>query len=142
MINIDRNILRNCIVTPDGTTLHSGSRWDYKEHVDTITGETYFTDGGNDYIRRSVNIVRPTCLDVFYEDLHVKIRNVFSWGTYGKNGDEPFKRVLLKDMTNEHIQAIINTQTHIPDHMVNMFEDELTYRTENNCNVYDEEELC
>ena len=37
-------------------------------------------------------------------------RDTFTWGTYGKNGDQPLKRVVLRDMTNEHIIMILATQ--------------------------------
>ena len=42
-----------------------------------------------------------------------KVRDWMHWGTYGKNGDQPLRYVLLKDMSDEHIQAILDTQVHI-----------------------------
>lgn len=33
---------------------------------------------------------------------------IFLWGTYGINGDEPLKYLILKDMKLDHIQAILD----------------------------------
>lgn len=40
-------------------------------------------------------------------------REILFWGTYGKNGKQPFKWVLLKNMNTEHIKAVIITQKQI-----------------------------
>jgi len=64
-------------------------------------------------------------------------RDVMLWGTYGKNGDQPLKYVFLKDMTNEHIQAIIDTQKSISDRYKIAFENELEYRKDNNIKIED-----
>ena len=71
------------------------------------------------------------------EDPHIKMRNYFKWGTYGKSGTDPYKQVLLKDMSNEHIQAIIDTQFHLTEGEIIIFETELSYRYESNCNIYE-----
>jgi hypothetical protein len=60
----------------------------------------------------------------------VKIREWMHWGTYGKNGDQPLKYVLLKDMSDEHIQAILETQVHIKGSFYEkQFKKELKRRT-------------
>ena len=46
----------------------------------------------------------------FMSNLGFLMREITLWGTYGKKGNEPLKHILLKDMTNEHIQAILDTQ--------------------------------
>jgi hypothetical protein len=43
----------------------------------------------------------------------MKVRDWMTWGTYGKTGDQPLKLVLLKNMSDDHIQAILDTQFHI-----------------------------
>lgn len=35
------------------------------------------------------------------------------WKTYGKNGDEPGKMIMLKNAEKEHLTAILETQSHI-----------------------------
>jgi hypothetical protein len=39
--------------------------------------------------------------------------NNFIWGTKGKNGDEPFRQVSLKNCSKEHLEAIIKNVPHI-----------------------------
>ena len=57
-----------------------------------------------------------------------KIREHFSWGSRGKLGDEPLHYIILKDMEDSHISAILETQTHIQDYIRKVFEDELKFR--------------
>lgn len=42
-----------------------------------------------------------------------RVRETFTWGSRGKSGKEPFHRIKLSEMTNEHINAILETQWHI-----------------------------
>ena len=131
------NILRNAIETPDGTILESYHRHDFKTHLDSVTGETYMLDGGLSYIRGSVNKIPATSLVLTEDDPLTKTRENFSWGCRGINGDQPLKRVLLKDLSNEHITNIVNTQVHLPDYMVDLFVEELLYRADNGIEILD-----
>ena len=115
------------IKTPDGTILTSHHRHDFQSHIDK-NGERYFCDGGSEYIRTSVNDEPFIEMHVYNTDSHSIIREAFRWGTYGKNGDEPLKYILLKDMETEHINAILKTQTHISDEIKKIFIDELSFR--------------
>ena len=36
-----------------------------------------------------------------------QLREEFTWGTYGINGDQPLQRIKLKQMSDDHIRAII-----------------------------------
>lgn len=123
-------LVRNAIKTPDGTVLESHERHDYKTYVDTKTNKEYMVDGGLSYCRRSTPGDEED-LNVYLEDGHEKVRETFSWGTYGKDGKGPYSRVLLKDMNNGHIGAVLSTQTHIPEWMRGMFIEELEYREDN-----------
>lgn len=38
---------------------------------------------------------------------HQELREIADWGTYGKNGDEPLKRILIKDISNDHLENVI-----------------------------------
>lgn len=128
------NILVNMIRTPDGTILKSRHRHDYVTYTDK-NGLEYMVDGGLDYLRRNVHDLHPyEELSVHEEDSIEIIRERFDWGTYGKDGKQPFTRVLLKDMTEEHIQAILNTQRLLVS-VQNMFHRELVYRKENESRV-------
>lgn len=124
------NILVNMIRTPDGTVLQSRHRHDYVTYTDK-NGLQYMVDGGLDYLRRNVHVMHPyEELSVYEEDPIEVIRERFDWGTYGKDGKQPFTRILLKNMTEEHIQAILDTQR-LQESVRNMFHRELVYRKEN-----------
>lgn len=125
-----RNLLVNAIITPDGTRLESRHRHDYQTHIDA-NGEEYMIDGGLDYVRRSVNKERAVDAFVHDDDTHELIRESFKWGTYGKNGahlNQPLVLIHLKSLDTEHIEAILETQTHLKSHIVKVFENELKYR--------------
>ena len=56
------------------------------------------------------------------------IREYVTWGTYGKSGREKLKRVLIKDLTSEHIEAILETQLGLSEVLKSIFNMELEYR--------------
>ncbi len=120
-------LIANRIQTPDGTILQSFTRQDYKQHLDA-NGEVYIVDGGLDYQRRSVNVVPATELSVYEGDDHQHIRKAFHWGTYGKCGTLPRRWVMLADMYTDHIAAILDTHSRIPDWLRDVFHDELKFR--------------
>ena len=121
----------NKIQTPDGTVIESTHIHDYKTHKDEVSGEVYMTDGLGAYVRRTVNIVPYVDLSVTSESSHEEIREVFTWGTYGKDGKQPRTEVKLKDMQTEHIEAILLTQKHIfGTYVEDLFINELEYRKE------------
>lgn len=114
-------------ITPDGTVLQSYHRHDYKTYTDK-NGEEYMIDGGCAYTRCSVNDEPAEYFTVTTDDTHKVKRKWFHWGTYGKNGDQPLKWKPLQDLDTEHIEAILETQSHIPEHLRELFKDELEYR--------------
>lgn len=121
------DILVNKMVTPDGTVLESRHRHDYQSYVDTVSGEEYVLDGGLDYVRHSINVHRPTFFILYSNDPIELLREHFSWGTYGKNGDQPLKYVLLKDLEDIHIKNILNNMT-LTYSFRTLFLQELSYR--------------
>jgi hypothetical protein len=122
-------IIRNAIKTPDGTILESRHRHDYKAHIDRVTTERYAVDGGLDYFRGSINKVKPEYLHVTTEDHFEVQREAFTWGSYGKDGDEPKHYIKLKDMQTEHILAILDTQYHIwGTYVEKLFKQEIALR--------------
>jgi hypothetical protein len=56
------------------------------------------------------------------------VRDWMEWGTYGITGKEPLKWVILKNMSDEHIQAILDTQYRISSFYRKEFERELRFR--------------
>ena len=130
----ERQLIYSAWKTPDGTIMHSRHRHDYQEHFDEVSKEWYILDGGNDYIRCSVNQVPAEDLTLHSDDPHDKIREVFIWKSYGKNFSQPEGvYTLLKDLTDDHIIAICETQTHLPEYILEMFKNEIKYRKENQC---------
>jgi len=128
IMNRNSKILVNKIMTPDGTILISTHVHDYKTYTDVVSGEQYMVDGGNEYLRRNVNTIPYKELSVYTNDEHILIRNEFMWGTRGKNGDQPLKYVKLKKLTQDHIEAIIETQYQLPEYIIKVFCDELKFR--------------
>ena len=123
--------LANRIRTPDGTILESMHRHDYVTYIDA-NGKEYMVDGGLDYLRRNVHDDAPyTELSVLSTDEHSVVREVFKWGTYGIDGKQKLKYVVLKDMSWDHIEAILETQTQLRDHIRQVFVNELDYRGKN-----------
>lgn len=118
-------ILVNMISTPDGTVLVSNHRHDYVTYRDK-NGLIYMVDGGNNYLRRTVHEDHPyTEMSVYSTDDHLLKRNTFTWGTYGKDGKSPLRRVLLRLLAKDHIEAILETQHHLSPQVREMFEEEL-----------------
>jgi hypothetical protein len=129
----NETIICNAIMTPDGTYLRSYNRHDYKEHLDKVSGEVYIVDGGNDYLRRSVNTTPAKPMDVYLSDTFETIRRNFVWKSYGKNGEHIPHGVYiyLFAMDTDHIHAILETQTQLKGSYVEkLFKQELAYRKE------------
>ena len=57
-----------------------------------------------------------------------RVRDWMKWGTFGKSGREPLKWVVLKNMSDEHIEAILKTQKQISKFYRSEFEKELAMR--------------
>ena len=39
---------------------------------------------------------------------HIVDRLTKTWGTFGKNGDEPLRHILIKDISDSHLENIIS----------------------------------
>lgn len=122
-------LVANRIKTPDGTILQSYHTHDYKTYRDQ-NGYTYMVDGGLEYLRRSIPDAYAVGeeLSVYDNDPFELIREAFHWGTRGKDGKQPLTWKPLKDLDTDHIEAIIETQNHIPEHIWNIFDKELNWR--------------
>lgn len=133
MIDKTQVIIRNAIITPDGTYLRSYHRHDYVQHLDKFTGEIYIVDGGNDYLRRSINTSPAEDLTVYLSDPFQVVREAFVWRSFGKNLEHLPDGIYIPlcDVTDDHIRAILLTQQHnIGGTYVEMlFKKELVLRT-------------
>ena len=130
-------LIRQALQTPDGTIIESRHRHDYVTHTDTVTGEEYMVDGGIDYCRQIVNKIPAKDLSVYLEDGIEAVREACTWGTYGKNGDQPHRLIKLSEMSNQHILACLDTQPRMHPHYREAFTMELEYRRQNGINVTD-----
>lgn len=125
---MERELLHNSIQCPDGTVLVSRSQHHFVEHKQE-DGREYFVDGGLTYNRVGYSDEEYIDLCVYTDDKHVKIREFFSWGSYGINGDEPLKYTLLKDITEDHLDALIKwTSESYSSKIHKVFIDEKDYR--------------
>ena len=119
----------NAIRTPDGTIIESRHRHDYVTYTDK-NGSQYMVDGGLEYLRRGWGESRDyEDISVALEDGHEKVRQACKWGTYGKDGKQPYREVKLCDMEDDHIRACLETQR-IHPHYADAFRTELEYRHE------------
>lgn len=125
-----KHIVLNRIKTPDGTILISRHRHDYVTHIDA-NGETYMVDGGTDYLRRNVNTEPFEEQSIYTDEPHYKIRQGFYWGTRGKDSNQPVEFKPLKELDTAHIEAIIQTQSHLPGWRIEIFKAELAFRKKN-----------
>lgn len=123
------DIIRNSIQTPDGTILVSTHRHDFVSYTDK-NGQYYAVDGGTAYLKRNYDKADYTETSVYADANFGLIREVFLWGTYGPNGDQPLQRKPLKDLDDDHIEAILETQSHLSKNIRNIFIKEQEYRKE------------
>lgn len=117
----DRKLIANIWLTPAGNILQSKHRHDF-----VADEQGYFVDGGLDYCRRggpSVFGWQDGC--VYSDDTHELKRETFKWGSCDG-------WVSPIEMTTEHIEAVLETQRQIPEHIRQLFEVELKYREETN----------
>lgn len=94
-------------------------------------------DGGLSYARYGAKdmskITKYTYTD---QDPHDLIRNFVAWGTYGKKGDEPLKYVFIKDMSDDHLRAVIDYPRGA-EWIKNLMKQEIDYREEFNISITD-----
>ena len=120
-----QQILVSMMICPDGHILRSRHRHDFQEYKD-IDGNYFFLDGGQAYTRHSGN---GKLLTITTDDSHSIIREHFDWGSRGQAGDKPLHYIVLKDMEDSHINAILETQLHISIDVRKVFENEQQFRT-------------
>lgn len=65
-----------------------------------------------------------------YGIAHKYLRGIQTWGTNGKGGKDEYKELYIKDLETSHIEAILETQTHISEALEKVLKDELKFREE------------
>lgn len=102
---MDRFLIANRIKLPNGVVLHSKHRHDYVSAE--CDGKHYSVDGGNDYQRYDSDVQDFEDASVYSDSHFDEIREVLYRGGRGVNGDEPLKYVLLKDMSDDWVKAVV-----------------------------------
>jgi hypothetical protein len=120
---MEHKLLMNRCMTPDGTVLISRHRHDFQEHLDA-DGNTYFTDGGRDYIRRTAGV---TDCDIYTDSPFIMIHRYFEWGTRGIDGKSYLRYIQLWQMEEDHIKAVIALDYLAPE-IREIMEKELQWR--------------
>lgn len=129
-----KELLVSRIQTPDGTILTSKHVHDYVCHDDVISKEHYILDGGSEYQRTSLNVVKAKDISIYTDSPFEEIREHLCRGTYDKNGNHVW--IPLKDMTAQHLfNCILYRQNELKDdEEINKFKQqyirELAYRYE------------
>ena len=133
-------LILNRIKTPDGTVLTSYHTHDFVTHTDK-NGQIYGVDGGTSYARRIGNTNECEDLTVWVNETDMnsefqKIRENLHWGTRGKNGDQPLRWVKLREMSDGHLDSIVNVYKGPVDSFYKeCFMAEIKYRKDNSITV-------
>lgn len=126
-----RKCIQNMIRCPDGTILKSTWRHDFKGHTQE-DGRYYAVDGGLDYTRILHSDDEYTNMQVFDGDPHAYVREVFTWtrcmDAEGNLLDKP-EPILLKDITNDHLTALIKWTENYPEEIHKIFLNEAIWRS-------------
>jgi hypothetical protein len=99
------NLIRNAMLTPDGTFLISVVRNDFRSHTDK-NGKNYFVDGGLGYLRRSCNGDEQD-MSLYDDQPHSVQREMLTWGTYGKDDKNSLTYIPISCMDTSHIEAVL-----------------------------------
>lgn len=133
----EKKLIANRIITPDGTMLWSRFTHDYVQYEDK-NGEVYILDGGNDYIRSSVNKAPAIIAAVYDDEPWTRIRMVFLRGVYMPNGQIYW--IPLYKLSDKHLENILKYNDDGRHAEWNhMYENEIEFRKEN-CIVVEDRE--
>lgn len=132
-------IILNSIKTPDGTILKSSHVHDFVTHLDK-NGKRYGVDGGRDDLHRIGDTQDCEDLSISIDQTNIKdeivrIREHITWGTRGKDGDQPLEFKPLKDLDTEHLNNLRNNYeglSRIDPFLIDCFKAELEYRKSKN----------
>jgi len=103
-----------------------GNKW--KESPDMRFTQLLYNldiDPEGDYNQEDYETVQQ-----FASESHTILRDFIEWGSYGKDGKGPLRYILVKDLEDDHINAILESQHHISEKMRVLLLAELAYRKE------------
>ena len=123
-------LLHNSIQCPDGTIITSRHHHHFVEHKQEDSRE-YFVDGGLSYQRVGYSDEEYEDLSVYSDSPHTLIRERFEWGnTFDKDMNRLPETVYikLKDITQDHLIALVEYTKDYPEYIHKVFVDELNYR--------------
>lgn len=134
-------IILNSIRTPDGTVLISRHVHDYVEYVDSVSGELYMVDGGNEYLRRSINKIPFEELSLDENSPFELIREAYCRGTFDKDRKRIW--VPMSQMSDDHLKGCIQYNKMILGYSDNcfanqMYKKELEYREKHEIKINEE----
>lgn len=118
---MQRKLIANIWKSPTGEILQSKHRHDF-----VSDSEGNFIDGGLSYIRMGGNSMSHhgwQDLCVYSDDPHEEQREAFQWHHRGG-------WMTPAQMSTDYIEAVLETQHQIPEHIRELFENELRFRKE------------
>ena len=94
------------IQTPDGTIIESSRKHNPAFHTDK-SGQQYMVDYDVNFprIQSDGNHIDLSIYDSSSFEL---VRDTFKWGSYGKDGVDELHLIKLKDLSDDHVKAIID----------------------------------
>lgn len=101
---MERRLLCSRWQTPDGTILESVHVHDYVGYTD-MNGDKYFIDGGNDYVRMSVNDEPMKDVSIYTDSRYDEIRKYYKRGTFDSEGHRIW--VPMQNMSDLHLLSCI-----------------------------------
>lgn len=66
---------------------------------------------------------------------HVVDRNIIEWGSFGKFGNEPMRKTLIKDLSDSHLMRIVemieNNLNYYNEDILKLMKEEVAFRAKN-----------
>jgi hypothetical protein len=134
----NRKIVVNGLITPDGTFIVSRHQHDMASYVDSVTGERYFIDGGNNITyRRSANEVEATHILLFEDSPFEELRKYVERGTTNKEGARIW--VPIARLSDAHLPEIVKYNKKVngseDDWFTKLIISEMKYRKEHGITI-------
>lgn len=122
---MNKILLVNGLITPDGTVLITHHQHDYQSYKDQ-NGETYIIDGGPfEYgVRISSNTIKAKHFHIYNTDDYSIIRDFFEFNVNYNN------YIKIKDLSLNNIEDLLNIEN-LEKHLIELLHKEIKYRNIN-----------